>query len=83
MPLDKNFRSASSLIAAYNQIFDQSANPPFFRGQEIRYDRPVAAGRELIVELPDGSPHVPIHLLKVKTPDDGGGISGSDEASRS
>ena len=74
VPLDKNFRSASSLIAAYNQIFDQSANPPFFRGQEIRYDRPVAAGRELIVELPDGSPHVPIHLLKVKTPDDGGGI---------
>ena len=45
----ENFRSTRDLIDAYNHILDPSADPPFLDG-EIRYDQPVTAGRELVVE---------------------------------
>lgn len=44
--LDKNYRSTPELIAAYNQILDQRAQPPFFSGADIGYDKPVSAGDE-------------------------------------
>ena len=65
VPLIQNFRSSSALIRAYNHILDPSATPPFFDG-EIQYDQPVEAGRELVAMEADGSPAVPIYLLKIE-----------------
>ena len=50
-------------------MLDPSACPTFLDG-EIRYDRPVKAGREFIVERADGSLVAPISLLKIE-PNDG------------
>jgi exodeoxyribonuclease V beta subunit len=67
VPLMQNFRSTPGLIAAYNQILDQTADVPFFDG-EIRYDRPVMAGRELVALEADGSVAAPICVLELEPP---------------
>ena len=71
--LSESFRSTRALIDAYNFLLDSSAEPSFFDG-DIRYDRPVTAGRELIAVEADGSLAKPIHLLKV-VPREGDGLS--------
>jgi exodeoxyribonuclease V beta subunit len=43
--LDQNFRSTQALIDGYNEVLDQKAAPPFFKGEDIRYDRPVTCGK--------------------------------------
>jgi exodeoxyribonuclease V beta subunit len=73
VPLMENFRSTRALIKAYNHILDPLADPPFFDG-EVRYDRPVMAGRELVVEQADGTPATPVHLLKIE-PKEGDSLS--------
>jgi len=70
VPLTHNYRSTSDLIRAYNHILDPSAAPPFFDGN-IQYDKPVDAGQELVAEEADGSPSVPIHLLKIEPRQEG------------
>lgn len=42
--LDRNFRSTADAIGAYNRVFDQQGEPPFFTG-DIRYDEPVSCGK--------------------------------------
>jgi exodeoxyribonuclease V beta subunit len=42
--LRQNFRSTPALVAAYNCVFDQTVEEPFFDGP-IRYDAPVECGR--------------------------------------
>ncbi len=66
VPLEENFRSTDALIKAYNTIFDQKAEPPFFR-QKIRYDAPVVAGRKSLVAV-DASkkPVTPIHVFDLQ-----------------
>ena len=63
VPLMQNFRLTRDLIDAYNHILDASVSTPFFDG-EIRY-RPMQAAEWVIEEL-DGSPAMPVHLLKVE-----------------
>jgi exodeoxyribonuclease V beta subunit len=41
--LGKNYRSSPDVIAAYNRLFEQKADAPFFTG-EIVYDTPVECG---------------------------------------
>ncbi len=41
--LGDNYRSSQGVITAYNTIFDQRAQPPFFTG-DITYDVPVQCG---------------------------------------
>jgi exodeoxyribonuclease V beta subunit len=65
VPLFQNFRSSRALIEGYNHILDASASSPFFDG-DIRYDRPVEAGCELVALEADGSGAMPIHLLTVE-----------------
>jgi exodeoxyribonuclease V beta subunit len=79
VPLMQNFRSTRDLIDAYNHILDASAPTPFFDG-EIRYDRPVTAGREWVIEELDGSPATPVHLLEVKPA--GGDVLSTGELKR-
>ncbi len=53
--LEKNYRSSPAMIAGYNAILDQEAEPPFFGG-EIRYDAPVESGSPALrAILADGS----------------------------
>lgn len=69
IPLTENFRSTEALIAAYNRIFDQKAEPPFFRAQ-IRYDDPVVCGREkLVAHDAAGKPVAPVHVFDLDEPD--------------
>ncbi|HEY7957056.1 MAG TPA: UvrD-helicase domain-containing protein [Polyangia bacterium] len=64
-PLTENFRSTGPLIAAYNAILDERADPPFFTG-EIRYDAPVTCGRPSRAALmEDGTPAAPVVLLEL------------------
>ena len=64
VPLVENFRSTPALLDALNLIFDQKAEPPFFSGN-IRYDRPLRAGRpELRLVGADGEPAFPLVLVK-------------------
>ena len=65
VPLSQNFRSSRALIEGYNHILDATADVPFFDG-DIRYDRPVEAGRDLVALEADGSTAVPIHLLTIE-----------------
>jgi exodeoxyribonuclease V beta subunit len=65
VPLEQNFRSTRALIDAYNRIFAQDADPPFFQG-EILYDQPVTAGNDFVAEEPLGIPSPPIYLLKIE-----------------
>ena len=64
----REFRSASSLIDASATSSIRRRCRAFFSRQHIQYDQPVAFGRELIVEIGDGLPNVPIHLLKIECP---------------
>lgn len=43
--LDHNYRSTERLLKAYNSIFDQRAEKPFFRGESIQYTHPVKCGQ--------------------------------------
>jgi exodeoxyribonuclease V beta subunit len=63
--LADNYRSTALLVEAYNQIFDQSAEAPFFDGG-ITYSQPVKAGREYTAEEPQGRSSPPIYLLKIE-----------------
>ena len=65
VPLLENYRSTAELIDAYNYIFDQSADAPFFTGA-IQYEMPVAAGKEWVLEDMEGSSAVPVKLLKIE-----------------
>lgn len=53
--LSDNFRSTAELIDAYNLIFDQNAEPPFFDGT-INYKSPVRCGAKSY-RLADASGH--------------------------
>ena len=46
VPLLENYRSTAELIDAYNYIFDQSADAPFFTGA-IQYKVPVTARKRM------------------------------------
>lgn len=50
IPLSENFRSTQDLVDAFNTIFDQTVQKPFFDGG-IRYDLPVACGRKDFVAV--------------------------------
>jgi len=65
IPLAQNFRSTRALIGAYNRIFAQEADPPFFQG-DILYDQPVTAGCRSVAQEPQGAPSAPIYLLKIE-----------------
>ncbi len=65
VPLFENFRSSRPLIEGYNHILDASGSFPFFDG-DIRYDRPVEAGRDVLALEANGSIAVPIHLLTIE-----------------
>ncbi len=59
-----NYRSTSGFIDALNHILDERAAPSLFSG-DIRYDTPVKCARpELRARHPNGSPIIPIALLK-------------------
>jgi len=65
--LNENYRSAQRLIAAYNEIFLQATESPFFDGS-ITYDSPVECGRkDLRAVGPDGREIVPVVLLGVES----------------
>jgi exodeoxyribonuclease V beta subunit len=70
VPLFHNFRSTATMIEAHNRIFEQKAEPPFFRG-EIRYDKDVenAPNRDYsayAAEEPRGALTPPVYLLTIK-----------------
>ena len=59
--LEHNFRSTSTLIDAYNHLFDQTHSSPFFSSPEIRYTHPVKCGQPDLVALDgQGQPLAPI-----------------------
>jgi exodeoxyribonuclease V beta subunit len=63
----ENRRSTAPLIEAYNRIFDQKAQPPFFQG-DIQYDEWVKAAAEgnYVAQEPGGRSTQPICLLKIE-----------------
>jgi exodeoxyribonuclease V beta subunit len=63
VPLSESYRPTQQLIEAYNLIFDQSAQAPFFEGK-IEYDQPVSAGGKLVAQQA-GASAAPIHLLRI------------------
>ncbi len=64
VPLRQNFRSTEGLIEAYNLIFDQEAEEPFFDGP-IRYDHPVSCGRpDRIATWANGDDVVPVEIVR-------------------
>lgn len=66
--LTANHRSTEPLIAAYNAIFDQSADPPMFRPESgILYDHPVHCGRPgLALVDRRGVQQAPVQVFKVE-----------------
>ncbi|HSW62320.1 MAG TPA: UvrD-helicase domain-containing protein [Dissulfurispiraceae bacterium] len=44
VPLVNNYRSTARLVGAYNELFRQDIEEPFFRG-DITYDEPLACGK--------------------------------------
>lgn len=67
--LTKNYRSTPTLIEAYNHIFDQNAEKPFFQGN-ISYDHPVTSGHPGRRAVDgDGKEIVPVELVRLH--DDG------------
>jgi exodeoxyribonuclease V beta subunit len=63
--LTQNFRSTPELIEAYNKIFDQKEEHPFFQGK-ITYDHPVTAGQKERKALDGvGSSVIPIQLVRI------------------
>ncbi|MGA2081562.1 MAG: UvrD-helicase domain-containing protein [Holophaga sp.] len=64
--LDRNFRSTPAMVQAYNAILDQGAPAPFFTGDGIRYDVPVAAGRTGLRWVDaQGRDLAPVRLVRV------------------
>jgi len=64
--LEDCFRATGELIGAYNRIFEQEAERPFFSGA-IRYDHPVGCGRpELRLTGPGGDPAPAIHVFELE-----------------
>ncbi len=63
----ENRRLTASLIEAYNLIFHQTADPPFFDG-DITYKQPVkaAAQHDYVALEPRGKPTRPVYLLKIE-----------------
>lgn len=65
LKLDKNYRSSGNVIDAYNHVFDQAAERPFFSG-DIVYDTPVGCGlKEREVVDADGAPVTAINLVQL------------------
>lgn len=65
LQLDKNYRSSANVIDAYNHVFDQSSERPFFSG-DITYDSPVGCGlKEREVCDADGLPATAIKLVQM------------------
>ena len=54
------------MIGAYNLIFDQRTERPFFDGDEITYGVPVRSGRPLSALSTDGTTSVPVHVLEIE-----------------
>ena len=74
--LEKNYRSTEALIDAYNAIFDQQAEEPFFGGK-ITYDSPVECGRpELQLVDADGGVEPAIEVMELEAPSDVSGKTG-------
>ncbi len=64
--LKDNYRSSQALIGAYNTVFDQEAERPFFSHDRIRYDEPVDCGLEGLAAFEaDGSHAIPIELVRI------------------
>ena len=69
LPLTTSYRATHDVIQAVNGLLDESANPPFFARDTIRYDHPVTCGRpERRLTHTDGSPAVPVVLLTLDSP---------------
>jgi exodeoxyribonuclease V beta subunit len=65
--LEHNYRSTENLVGAYNAIFDQQADPPFFDHDEITYDHPVDCGQpELFLEGERGESQSAISLVSLQ-----------------
>lgn len=81
LELIENYRSSQKLIDAYNVIFDQEADPPFFSHSEIIYDHPVECGFEALAAFEaHGEEAIPIRLVRVNPI---GGDLNSDRLKRS
>ncbi len=68
--LTRNFRSTRPIIDGYNAILDQSAAPPFFDHEDVKYDPPVTFGRSDDANPPSGAPAAAITLLRVTANDE-------------
>ncbi|QDG51753.1 hypothetical protein FIV42_13645 [Persicimonas caeni] len=67
--LGDNWRSSQGVVSAYNHIFEQDAQPPYFTG-EITYDTPVeCALPDRMAFRADGEPATPITLVQLMDPD--------------
>lgn len=65
VPLSENFRSTAEMTGAFNTLFDQGVERPFFSG-EIRYGAPVACGRKDLLAVDARMERItPVKIVKV------------------